>query len=95
MRGSMAGDALGFAGRRGKAFLTPYELAAFLRVSRDTLQDWRDRGQGPAFLKLGRHTIRYPWPGVVAYLKSTASMPSPTRDESRPLPQLQAGAAGE
>jgi|GEM_PF-1122596 predicted DNA-binding transcriptional regulator AlpA len=91
----MAGNTLDFVRNRRKAFLTPGEVAALLRISKWTLQSWRNEGQGPCFLKLGWHTVRYPLSSLMDYLESTASRPSPACHDSRPLPQLQAGAAGE
>jgi predicted DNA-binding transcriptional regulator AlpA len=91
----MAGNVLGFVAHHRKAFLTPDELAAFLRVNRCTLQQWRNQGQGPRFLKLGHHTIRYLRSSVLAYLESTASPPAPGRHRSRVLRQLQAGGASK
>ena len=39
-------------------FLTTVEAASFLNLSNRTLEDWRLRGGGPAFRKLGR-AVRY------------------------------------
>lgn len=91
----MAGDTLIFVRRRRKALLTPSELAALLRVNRSMLQEWRNQGQGPRFLKLGYHTVRYPWPSLMDYLESTASPPAPTRHNPQLLRQLQLGGAGK
>jgi len=38
--------------------LTTAEVAARLRVSRRTVEEWRRRGRGPAHFKAGRH-VRY------------------------------------
>lgn len=40
------------------ALLTPDEVAQQLAVPRQTLAAWRHRGEGPAYVKLGRH-VRY------------------------------------
>jgi hypothetical protein len=40
--------------------LTSLEVRRFLRLSRDTLRDWRKNGGGPPFLRLSRQTVRYP-----------------------------------
>lgn len=47
--------------------LTEKELAAELNVSIRTLQDWRQRGCGPSFLKLGK-AVRYPSDSVDAFV---------------------------
>jgi len=36
---------------------TTEETARFLRVKQQTLEAWRLRGTGPAFLKLGRRVV--------------------------------------
>jgi len=46
--------------------LTPAELAERLGVSVRTLTDWRYRGIGPRFLKVGVH-IRYRVADVLAW----------------------------
>ena len=42
---------------------TQAELSAYLDVPQKTLIDWRYRGVGPPWIKLGHH-VRYPWPAV-------------------------------
>lgn len=37
---------------------TPEDLAAFLGIPEKTLTDWRYRGKGPAFKRVGKH-VRY------------------------------------
>ena len=45
---------------RDAAVLNVAEAARFLRVSKDTLNKWRNETrQGPPFLKVGRGLIRY------------------------------------
>lgn len=41
------------------AFLTQGEAAHYLRVSPRTLEDWRLKGGGPAFVKMSRRCVRY------------------------------------
>ncbi len=48
--------------------LTEKELALILNVSIRTLQDWRQRGCGPAYLKLGK-SVRYPSEGVDVFVE--------------------------
>lgn len=47
--------------------LTEKELALILNVSIRTLQDWRQRGCGPSYLKLGK-SVRYPSDGVDTFI---------------------------
>lgn len=47
--------------------MTPDEVADLLKVSHGTLENWRYRGEGPPFVKLGsrrRSPVRYPRKGV-------------------------------
>ncbi len=46
------------------------EAACLLGVSASTLRRWRQRGIGPAFLKLGPRRIRYSRIDVDAFLKA-------------------------
>jgi excisionase family DNA binding protein len=39
--------------------LTEKELASLLKVSARTLRAWRDAGEGPPAIKIGRRAIRY------------------------------------
>jgi len=56
--------------------LTEKEAAQLLRVSVRTVQDWRQRGCGPSYLKLGK-AVRYPTEQVEAYMaKSLISPPT-------------------
>ncbi|BDZ56076.1 helix-turn-helix transcriptional regulator [Agromyces marinus] len=47
--------------------LTQHELAELLQMPERTLEDWRLRSSGPAFLKIGRH-VRYEFTDVLAWL---------------------------
>jgi hypothetical protein len=47
-------------------YLTVPELASRLRMSPGTLANWRHRGEGPGFLKIGKK-ILYPIAEVQAY----------------------------
>lgn len=47
-------------------YLTPEETAQRLRLTVGTLANWRVRGQGPAFTKMGRKVL-YPIAKVEAY----------------------------
>lgn len=46
--------------------MTQQEAATLLAVQPDTLAQWRNRGQGPAFRKLGK-AIRYRRGDLIAY----------------------------
>jgi excisionase family DNA binding protein len=48
-------------------YLTPDEVASLLRVERRTLDQWRYRKQGPAYVR-AEGTIRYPRTEVETYL---------------------------
>jgi excisionase family DNA binding protein len=48
---------------------TVNELAQFLQIPRDTLYQWRQRGEGPPAVRLGKH-LRYRPEAVQAWLKS-------------------------
>jgi len=44
----------------GDAFLTPREVAARLGTSTRLLKEHRVHGSGPAFVRVGYRTVRYP-----------------------------------
>lgn len=50
-------------------------------ATRSTVEAWRKRGQGPAYIRLGNRVL-YPREAVAAYLKSI------TRERSAPGPML-------
>jgi len=50
--------------------LTTRETGRFLRVSRDTLCNWRRAGQGPPFVKLSRHHLCYLRRGLGRWLRA-------------------------
>ena len=63
--------------------LTQEEAASLLAIKPDTLAQWRTRGQGPAFCKLGR-AIRYPRRTLVAYCEEgVCSNPVEARKHKR------------
>jgi predicted DNA-binding transcriptional regulator AlpA len=47
--------------------LTPEEVAARLKKETSTLQSWRMRGGGPAYIKMGHRTVRYRLEDVEAW----------------------------
>lgn len=47
--------------------LTSNEVAERLRVSKRTVDNWRQTGQGPRWLKVGGHRVIYPLTEVEAY----------------------------
>lgn len=48
--------------------LTIQEAAAILRVVPLTMKNWRDRGEGPPWIKIGPRAIRYRRSSLMAYL---------------------------
>lgn len=48
--------------------LTPKETAERLRMTIGTLANWRVRGDGPRYVKLGRKVL-YPLPEIEAFEK--------------------------
>jgi hypothetical protein len=52
-----------------EALLTESELSREIKISPITLQQWRHRGEGPPFFKLGR-AVRYRRADVTAWLAS-------------------------
>ena len=48
----------------------PRELSALIGVSTGTLRSWRERGDGPAWLKTGK-LIKYDRSDVAAWLSAT------------------------
>lgn len=49
------------------ALLSDMELAKRWGLTRRTLQGWRKDGIGPAFIDIGRNTIRYRMEDIKAY----------------------------
>ncbi len=45
------------------------EVAKHLSMPPKTLAEWRSRGTGPRYLKIGRH-VRYRWADVLAWEES-------------------------
>lgn len=57
------------------ALLTEVAAARLLRLSIRTLQAWRCRGMGPAFVRVGR-AIRYRHADLIAWINSNIVSPS-------------------
>ena len=53
---------------------TEEEAANGLHVKRGTLRNWRCKGVGPAYVKLGRHCF-YPQEGIQNFIKSRLVQP--------------------
>jgi len=49
-------------------FLTQRDVAELLRLPPRTLEDWRQTGSGPPFVKLGRH-VRYDRDELLAWVR--------------------------
>ena len=64
----------------GQGHLNEVELASLLNMSERTLQGWRLKGRGPAFLKFGG-SVRYSTDSVEAWIaeqgRSSTSATSP------------------
>jgi Helix-turn-helix domain len=56
----------------GGSLATPDEVAAFLRKPPKTLAEWRSRGLGPSYFKVGRD-VRYSWSAVHEWLANQAA----------------------
>jgi hypothetical protein len=59
-------------------FLTPREVARWLRVTPQTLANWRHTRTGPAFVKFGRARnarIRYSPTAIEEWLQARAETP--------------------
>ena len=50
--------------------LDQHEVAAILRVAIPTLQDWRWKGEGPRFVKLGKRVVRYRRADIEAFVEA-------------------------
>ena len=55
--------------------LIPEEAASFLRISPETLRQWRHLGEGPKYLKMGR-SVRYNREHLENWLQEIAVEPS-------------------
>ena len=55
--------------------LTEAQLADYLQVTRRTVQTWRMRGTGPAWIKVGEKAVRYAMADVQAYLNARRHEP--------------------
>ena len=53
----------------GPRFLTEKQVAQYFSISHRTLQNWRQRNQGPKYTKLGR-LVRYIDQDVTAWLRT-------------------------
>ncbi len=63
--------------------LNEREAATLLRLSVKCLQNWRVRGVGPPFLKLGNRSVRYEVPALEAFVQEAVR-----RSTSDPGPAL-------
>jgi len=62
-------ERLGIQVPKEAVLLTSFEVAHFLRISRDALAHWRKNGRGPAFMRISRRTVRYPRKAFQRYLE--------------------------
>lgn len=52
--------------------LTPKEVATGWQLSERTLANWRAKGEGPRFVKLGKRAVRYRRVDVEAFIAGDA-----------------------
>ena len=52
--------------------LTTREVAEMLGLKPITVKLWRIQGKGPAWVKVGSKSVRYPLSGVEAFLKQSS-----------------------
>jgi hypothetical protein len=57
-----------------EGYLDEDEHAAELNVVKRTLRSWRQKGEGPPYIKIGKQ-IFYPIAGSVAWLKANEQTP--------------------
>lgn len=58
-----------------RALGTTEQVADYLQLPHKTLAEWRSRGTGPRYFKVGRH-VRYKWSEVETWLASQHAEPS-------------------
>lgn len=74
------------------ALLDPSELSRYLGVPLGTLANWRYKGRGPAFLRVGRH-VRYRSEDVASWVEEQlADTPPVTPRHARATSPLRAAA---
>jgi hypothetical protein len=56
------------------AYTSEHDAAAQLHVTARTLRSWRQRGEGPRWVKIGR-LIFYPNAGIAEWLRSLEQKP--------------------
>jgi len=62
----------------------PVEAARFLSVTRGALDNWRSRGTGPAYVRLGPRCVRYKVGELLAWIERQSAGPrTPDRAEGR------------
>jgi predicted DNA-binding transcriptional regulator AlpA len=49
--------------------LTPDEISTSYKISKRTLENWRRKGSGPPWIRLGRQ-VRYPRSGFEAWINA-------------------------
>jgi predicted DNA-binding transcriptional regulator AlpA len=59
-----------------KPLAKPDEVAEYLKKPPKTLAEWRSRGVGPRYFKVGNE-VRYSWADVDEWLAALARQPSP------------------
>ena len=63
-------------------YYSPESAAQYLDIPLSTITDWRQKGVGPKFLRVGRRLIRYTKAELDAFMASSAGAASgATREE--------------
>lgn len=57
----------------GPTYLTPAQLMAMTGLTKSFLAERRRRGLPPEFVKFGVRTVRYPAPGITAWVEDLQS----------------------
>lgn len=53
--------------------LSELEVSASLKISPQTLRNWRAKGEGPRFVKIGKRVVRYRRSDVDAFIETGPS----------------------
>ena len=69
------------------------DVAGKFKLPEKTLAEWRSRGIGPPYLKIGRH-VRYRPVDIETWLVSQAVMPTDASRRGAPIRSQQAKAGG-
>lgn len=65
--------------QKSTVLITEAELADHLGLSRSTLQKWRRKKVGPAFIRIAQNCVRYRREDVLAWIDSQQNQPTSAR----------------